>query len=93
MRLLRLDDKLLQKNEEEIAKFRSGVGSFDPKAFERENDRLWEQCCNTEWSKRQCAFCESTFDEDLTWTDGDGWFCEECAENVMGGLVTEKKGG
>ena len=44
----------------------------------------WEAINSYNWPKNICALCELSFDEDLTFTDGGGYFCEECAPGIPG---------
>jgi len=55
---------------------------FYSKNLNKKPDQLTSN--SHKWPKNICAFCELSFDEDLTFTDGDGYFCEERAPGIPG---------
>ena len=34
------------------------------------------------WPSNICALCEIEFDNELSYTDGEAYFCEECAQEL-----------
>jgi len=45
-----------------------------------------------EFPKNMCAMCEEEFEENLKWTDGVGYFCEECGPTILDAFQTFNKG-
>jgi hypothetical protein len=72
----------VQMTVDEVIFFRKKCFLFYLEHFDEKPD--WNFINSHAWPKKICALCEFSFDEELTFTDGAAYFCEECAQKVPG---------